>query len=543
MTHAPSSTRPGTRPDRYLALGARLRVAPAVLLAAAVATAPAAATYLLVHARLDAALGDFIPNFWNDQVGYWHKIASFAHVGLDTGYYSPDEIALPTDAVRYGANGPWFPAVYGAVAAVVGWTPATSLFVNMAVLAVALVAYIALAKLDKLQMLVAGPVVLVLWPVLLYMATASQESLQQAIAILLAGVFVRAIARGAELSTLERVGGIAVLAVASVLRFSWAILLPCLLLLYAPRLTRARIAGALTVGALTIVALLKLVDAIQPRGNIVDSLDAITSDPSDGISEVARSAWGNAKQFLYPGNLDPTAATGAIRGSLDITGVQSWQIVGMTLLAAFAATAAATDRGLLRGVIPRLPLRESLFHVANLGATTFAALTLYLPTGYYRVLGAHLLLTVLVLVGFRRVAPVAVIAALNLIMFPSFLNAYDRWKPNFDLDTAAIARERDAFARLIHYDRDARNPWCNTLVLPLEAFDWRVTLVPPGIGVSHAYARRVALPPKSRYVLVTSEPVWFNAAVARAPLRPLGTFSAGMLYENRASACFRRSAT
>jgi hypothetical protein len=226
-----------------------------------------------------------------------------------------------------------------------------------------------------------------------------------------------------------------------------------------------------------------------------------------------------------------------------MTGVQSWEIVGVTILAVLAATAAVTDRRPLGEPFRSVPLRESLFHVVNLGLMTIAALTLYLPTGYHRVLGAHLLLSVLVLIAFRRVVPVVAIAALNLIMFPSFLNAYDRWKPNFDLDTAAVSRERDAFARLIRYEPDARNPWCNTLLLPLKAYDWRVTLIPPGIGVSAAYTRNVAVPPKSRYVLITSNPVWFNAAVARTPLRPLGTFAAGMLYENSESACFKGPAT
>ncbi len=72
------------------------------------------------------------------------------------------------------------------------------------------------------------------WPVLLYVPTASQESLQQALAMVLAGVFCRAVSsRGRRCRVAERSLGVTLLLVLRrVLRFSWAVLLvPVLLLL------------------------------------------------------------------------------------------------------------------------------------------------------------------------------------------------------------------------------------------------------------------------------------------------------------------------
>jgi hypothetical protein len=119
-------------------------------------------------------------------------------------------------------------------------------------------------------------------------------------------------------------------------------------------------------------------------------------------------------------------------------------------------------------------------------------------------------------------------------MFPTFLQSYDRWRPNFALDQGLVTRERAEFSKLIAYDGAAPSPWCNTLLLPLPMFDWRATLVPPGIGVSYALSKSVPSQPKSRYILLDHPPP------AHAAFRELSSSSAGTLYENGRSSCFRK---
>jgi hypothetical protein len=521
----------------------RARELAPLAVAAVLSTVPAVLTLVLVHGWLDAGVRDFTPSVWNDQLGYWHRIASFAAVGLDTGYYSPNESDPPFEPVRYGVHGPWFPAVYGTVAVLVGWGPATSIFVNMAVLALGFVAFAALAELDVRETIVAGALLAVFWPVLLYVPTASQESLHQGLAMTMAGLFVRAIRRGPQLSAVEKTGGVALVLAAGVLRYSWLLLVPCFILLLAERITRRRVAAVLGVTALLVVAAMRLTSAVQPPGQnaAVDSLSRL-SDPWGGLTSFARSAWANFKVFLYPGALDATAPTFREHGSLDFTGVQSWQIVGLVVLVALALVALLTTRLRPPAAITAIQPREALLHLVNLGVMTVAAFALYIPNGYYRVLGAHLLLSLLVLVAFRHIAVVAVIAALNVVMLPSFRAGYEYWKPNFHLDQSVLAHERAAFSRLIGYDADAANPWCNTLLLPLELYDWRVTLIPPGIGISYVLGAEIPQPPKSRWLLLTDDPLSLGAKIDRQRLRPLGSFQAGKLYENPDSRCFRRPA-
>jgi hypothetical protein len=488
----------------------------------AIAGIPAALTVLLVHARFGVGTGAFVPNVWNDQVAYWHKIAGFAKVGFGTGYYSPNEIPPPVHAIRFGVNGPWFPMIYGSVGMVLGWSSSTSIAVNMAVVALGFIVFARLAALDLARTALAGATVVACWPVLEYIPTASQESLDQAIAMVLAGFFVRAVRRGPDVSRAEKLSALGFLIAVSIFRYSWALLVPVLVLLWAKPVTPRRFTIAVSGSVILLGASLRITSLLQPAGiNAgIDALNGFSANPAHGGVEIIRTALGDLKTFLAPGVLDPVAVP--IQ-----TGVQDWMIVAICLLA--LASLVAPGR-LLRWPSAVLNGREAAVHLVNLGVTTLAALALYLPFGYYRVLGAHLLLSLLVLVGCRRTRILAVALAINIALVGAFMQSYGRWAPDFQLDQHMLKADRAAFARLLVYTRAGGNPWCNTLTLPVALLDWRATLVPPGIGISYELAPTVPARPKARYVLL-------RRAVPHAHFVKLGSFAAGTLYENRASLC------
>jgi hypothetical protein len=512
---------------------------------AVAALAPAAATLLLVHFRLHASIGQFVPSYWNDQVGYWHRILSFAHVGFNTGYYAAEEVVQsPIGLLRFGVNGPWFPMVYGTIGAVFGWHLWSSIVVNMAVLAVGFAAFLILAELDLRGIALAGLAVLTLWPVLLYIPTASQETLQQALAMVLAAILVRAIRLGARASRRERIASIAFVVVCAVMRFSWAIVLAPLLVLYAEHVTWRRVGTALIATAVLSAAMIRLTDLLQPPGtnSVSGTLGLFSQDPLMAVKAIIKIGWANAKQLFTGGPLDPTALPA--RGiRVDNTTAQSWEVLGLVVLALAALVKAArTYHGKLADILTGDSARVAIVHLFNLGLMVLLVVTLYLPYGYYRVLGANLLLSMLVMVALRRMTAVIPVVMLNVIMLPAFLNGYGSWSPNFTLATPAAADERAAFAHLMRYEPHAPTPWCNTVLYPLEAYDWHVTLVPAGFGVAYSLTgSTVALPPKSRYIFLPQGPTGLSTTVDAKRLRLLGRFPIGALYENPQSLCFART--
>jgi hypothetical protein len=501
---------------------------------AVVAIAPAVVTLLLIRFRLDSFVTSFVPSFWNDQVGYWHKIASFAKAGFDIGYYSPDETAVPFDGMRYGVNAPWFEAIYGSIGAIVGWTTWSSIPFNLVALGLGAIAFVRIAGLDVRGIAATGVVLLVTWPVLLYAPTASMESLQQAFAMVLAGIFVRAVATGPDLRRREQVISVAFLLGISLVRFSWALLLPCLLMLYlrrpTPRATVLTIGGSLLAAA----ALARISSMFQPlvRSPVADRLDLVRDSPLSGGKELLTLLGENVQNFLYPsaGALDPT--TNAPQApALDITNAQSWEILAILVLAiaSLAFLRAPVSRP---SWFPSLPARDAAFHLANLGVMAIAVLVLYLPNGYFRVLGAHFLLSLLVFVGRRRWAPVAVVAVVNLLLLPSFLDAYGSWRPNFRLGPDPVRQLRSQLEEHMHYDADADSPWCNTVLMRTDDLDWRMVAMPPGFGVSYVYVHPFPKPPKSRWVFLA-----YGARADTSRLVVRAKTPAGVLYENPRSVC------
>lgn len=506
------------------------------------AAAPAVACVLLVHALFGVGVDRFVPSLWNDQTGYWHGVAGFVAAGFDTGYNTPDERPLPWEAVRFGVNGPWLALLYGSVAKLTGWGTASSIPFNMVVLGLGLAVYGLLARLDVGRLALAAVVVLTAWPVLLYLPTASYESLEQAFAAVLAAVFARAIAHGPELGRTERWAGIAVLLAASLTRFSWALLLPCLLLLAYRRPTRRQVVVALAAGGVAAVALLRSVALWQPAGanSVADRLSRVGEEPVDGTRELLRLGADNLLALMLPGgraDLDPTSQTaGPGAGSLDITAAQSWLILALLGLAALAIAAALGWRR-ARAAGALLPPREAAFHAVNLGGMTVASIFLYLPFGYFRVLGAHLLLSALVLVACRRAVLLAPIVVVNLLLVPNALDHLRRWEPNFAFVPAVVEQQRDELARYVRFTEDAPSPWCNTLYLPVAAYDWRVTLVPAGFGIAYGLDEPLPARPRSRYVLSPSFDGVPAPRLTSAGLRELAEVPAGRVYENVRAGC------
>jgi len=514
------------------------RIASAI----AIAVLPAIATLAIVHLRLDASLHDFVPSVWNDQVGYWTRILSFSDHGLSTGYYAPDEQLASITANRFGVQGPFFPMTYGTAAAVFGWSESAPIFYNLAFLGIALGAFVYVGRLGWAQAALTALLALSFGPLLLYAPTGSQESFHQAIAIVLALAFTALIARRDQLPQGWRLAILGFLLAASLVRFSWTLLLvPFAFLAYPPAGWRRALLELGAVAALT-GAVLLFFGALTPPGqnSILITLSALPDAPGKTSQTVASDAWENVKQLFGPDIVDVTPVAPAPNA----ISVQALVLCALLTLSIAVATGAVKR---LPGVIDspddEVARREWLFHAYNLGSMLVAVIVLYLPAGYYRVLGANLLLSLLVMVRFRRFAPVAAVGAIAVLTLPSLLSVYDGWRPNFEFDREEVDAQREALGFQLRYEPDPPSPWCNSLLLPVANYDYRVTLIPAGIGVSYLVSdtfETIDQPLKSRYVLLDDASVRDGVpASLDPPLREIGTSAAGRLYENPGSECSR----
>jgi hypothetical protein len=195
--------------------------------------------------------------------------------------------------------------------------------------------------------------------------------------------------------------------------------------------------------------------------------------------------------------------------------------------------------------VPKFEWRETVFHSFNLGIPLLFNFTIYdfFEWHDYRNLAPHLLLSLLVLLAYRRHIWVGVFVIVNLFLLPAFFQTYrEFWEPSFTFDRQRIETFKETAQDIIVYDPEASSAWCNTVLVRMT--DWgelkavfppELMALHPGIGISFFFEfYNLSLPLKSKYLLL-DEATRNTFPTARTEL--LGTTSIGKIYLNLDAGC------
>ncbi|MBC7813290.1 MAG: hypothetical protein H7175_19180 [Burkholderiales bacterium] len=495
-----------------------------LLLALALLT-PLVTTYLLIERFSDIGLFGYIPTT-SDKIMYWHQIATFREVGFNGGYYSIDEAPAPASFSRFGTKGPLFPAIYGMIARVTGWQPSTGLPINIAfvTLAVGIMLYATRPKIIQLIALIAF--IASFWAMHLYLPTMMQEALHQAIAILLAPVFIMMTARRKVWSRRTFWLMVALILLASFIRgVTWAlVLVPFFALDALNRGTfslRSMVWAAIQASTLVIVAFIGFTRLSLPGSNFISTLPQASGlelfwhDIQINLTMFAtvdKSPLENAQRYLM-------VFLVIVCGVSLIVMLRRWR--GQALL--------------VRGTW----FAEALFHTLNLGGILAANFLLYDMHGWrdYRVMAPHVLLSALVLLFCHRYWLLALIIALNIGMYPQFRRAYPMSIPNdYPRYDERVDDFRAVFEQQLTYDPAQSNAWCNTLLLHnSQLLDSEIITVPPGIGLTVGFG---PYPPEhrflSQYLLI---PQSHADSETYSRFERLGEVPSGVLFRNPDADC------
>lgn len=484
----------------------------AVLIGAA-ALLPALLTVLLIRFHLNAQITDFRPHYWNDQVGYWHYIYSFSEHGFGIGYYTPDE--FPAQIGPFDLHGPAFPVLMGSIAHFTGWYVYSSIYYNMALIAAGVVLLCVIGQLDRLQIILVGAVAATQWAILIYIPTASQESLHHFGAMVLAALFWRMLSGAASWGL--KLGGLVLLFVLALVRFSWGLLfLPYLLLVMRSRRWYVwLVAAAISAGLLMVVMNIVSMTSAPGGSSVIRTINTLLYEPETAISDLIEQVIAYIK-YMFD-----------FQNSVGDAG-HNIEFVGVLIAAALAWGYYAYRR--------HIHLAYTL-HLYNLGSILLLSLLFYLPTGYLRVLGIHLLLSVLLLVLQRNFRLVYAVVGVNLLTIGLLFGWYTRWFPNFHLNVPSLESEQAALETHLIYDPNADSRWCNTVLIPLGVYNYTVTLIPPGFGISYIWRRDIIdFSLESKYLILEDEDLdWVHSKGARTQF--LARLRESGLYLNLDSDC------
>jgi len=479
---------------------------------------------------LGRQIGDFTPT-WSDEIFNVHQAATFSAAGFNGGYYTVQEQPPPIESFHFYTYGPWLPIFYGTIGKLFGWQNITYLIINTTLFTAAVVFFGITARLDKRQMVLTGIFLSTFWGFIVYYFNGMQETVHHALAAFLATIFYRAIQERTQLKWRWRIAGLLLIALATLLRISWAILFIPFWVLILPR-KWYWLLFTILISALTTYGMLTFAGLTSAPGNnsVFRIVDGFRMSLQAGMDAFFAAVSKNSGKFFNTG-----------KNSLDI--VQSIQMILL-----FAGALLVIVVSWLRNKGHRLASipADAVFHLVNLGGIWAAAMVFYLvgSWGDFRVFSTHLMLSLLLLIAFRRFRPVLVFIAISLLSVSLFYDTFSlfvgtKFNP-VGLHSRSAWNEYIQAMPLIEYNPDAPNSWCNTLYFSSQYVNGgALTLVPPGIGLSFFWEMStIPLPIKSRYLWISAEEATQLSTYEQAPeLEPIAIMRHGTLFRNLSVDC------
>lgn len=466
-----------------------------------------------------ASIFDFIPNS-SDEIIYWREINSFVEYGFSGGQYSTNEYPADFTASPFGSHGPAFIGVYGLIGKLFGWQANSAVWIHLILVPLSILLMVRVARPDVRKQLVLLALLLLWWPLQIYIPTNMQEVLHMCMALVLGALFHRYI----QLRQCSDGIWIAVLLLILIpIRLTWAFLFfPLAFLYFENHPMKAVVFALFSVAVFSLAGTLFVRHFYSPYPWFSSTiLELLLSDWRIGLGELAQHFVLNVGLYFQS-------------NGLALTVLLRYQLLLVFLVALV---------WLGHGLRSRQVLGASLFHVANLGAIILFVLLFYdiLDTRDYRMFVPPLLLSAVVLVFQNKFGLVSVLILSNLALTGTFVEQY---RPNHQYDPRILQEVDQRINPELVFDLDA-NRWCNTIAVakygsyPLIGYG--LTAVPAGFGITTIldWAEFIERPLQSKYVWVDSEYEQpnYGSPVRRLNLQLLARSAHGDLYENPHAPC------
>lgn len=452
---------------------------------------------------------------WSDEIMHWHEVATAIRAGLDGGYYTLWEQPAPMEVFHFYAWGPLSYLFYAIPGSIFGWGPYSFPLINLSALTLALAGFCWAARLNQRQLAMLALILLTFWPGLLRYPLSMLETMHYALAMILATLTVLLWQRGERSSLALKVCVLVFIIFISLLRPSWVIvLLPCLLLMFSPNLKTFLLSAMVTV--IVGMALMILFEKVRaPYMLDGKGLLAIGHPLNEFLNRIVENLKHFFSQWKAPEEI--------------CFNLQFLFTLGLGVI-----TFVGNSR------YPWLSRQEGLFHVLNLGGILAACIVLF-HTGYgfnSSIMSAQLLLSMLVLLYFKRYIPLVWIVIISLLFLPGVLPKFqERIDSKMLRSQADLVAFKTSLENHLVYEPEQTNPWCNTLSISVENFRAELIEVPAGIGISF-FVSKIPMPMRSRYWLL--EPDFAEAHMVAnhdISLVPIAQTPLGMLYRNGTADC------
>jgi hypothetical protein len=184
----------------------------------------------------------------------------------------------------------------------------------------------------------------------------------------------------------------------------------------------------------------------------------------------------------------------------------------------------------------------SIFIFLVIAPIIIFSFSLYLIKNDLRLMAPYVLLIFFVLIIKKKYFIVIAFILTNFFFLPASISLVTAESSyNFNYSQESINASKIIMDRSFHFDASQANAWCNTILVPISLYDYRISQIPAGIGVSYVLDNngidQIVFPIKSKYLLLTTGQVTALEPGDLDQLENLSNFPDSVLFLNKKAAC------
>jgi hypothetical protein len=495
------------------------------------AVLPALMVTIIINTQDKVPLTNFIPVSPNDQNEYFHQIATFNVAGFNGGYYTHMENTAPIPQSKFGVHGPVYIVMMGLFSRITGWSYTTPIFFDMAFLALGFVIFAILSNLNNTQIILAGLTLSLLTPVLMFLPTAMQESFHQMVGIIFAAIFGLSFAYQEKLDLWKKAAVIAFTFFVALMRPTWGLFFFPLFALFFPKDLKKQILAFFT-SLFFFVLVIGLINLLITPGNNTISQAVTKIDPGfrSTIRYLIQTSLSNLALFVKPTSIPQIVSRVEYMMIALLTFIFSIILLRKKKSGLTAQNLANSDAGL------------NIFFFLVIVPIIIFCFALYLMKNDMRLMAPYFLLIFFLLIIKKKYPFVIVFTLVNLLILPASISLVgDLSSKNFSYSAESINKTKNLMNQSLHFDASQTDAWCNTILVPITLYDYRISQIPAGIGVSYVLDNngidQIVFPIKSKYLLLTTRQIDDLGPSELNQLDKLATFPDSVLFINKKAVC------
>lgn len=478
--------------------------------------------------------------FASDELHYWQEISGMHKEGFASGYSVINEMVARFSYSPFGAHGPGFPLLGALYAAVFGWSSYSPLIFNSLAIVISLwTLYVALAM-DRTKRVLIALFLCSYLPLLMFLGTAMQETVQHGIGILVSmaiiGRFSRSDRTDERLPYIRNIGFVIAFMIFSLIRPTWG-LLCFVVLVFAKNIIGGGFCGRMFLSFLVLAwSLVVLTYLCSPA--VVAKQTTLVSEYLSGFDKRVLT------EFLahVEGNMATLFVSGGGTNSIETFYIhEAFFLVIYTGAMLFYYKAFSSPSG----------CNTQLYQASFLMLlASIVSMVLFYDVsewrGFRHLAPVIISVTIMVIWISRHHVIVAGLIGAQVLTLPYFIPSFMSFRQyEFIGFTTEDKKLGEIIRKSLVYSPN-ENRWCNTFLLFTRGWQDNPTYrslwnVDPGIGVSVIQRYdKLAFPLKSRYVFLTERTRAIMQEVGY-PMESLSPYvnlgEIGLVYENRASGC------